>query len=323
MNFAGVSFSWLNFAWPLAGLLLPLPLLVRFVAPARRGTGVALGVSAAAFAAAAPVRAGDDRLGTALLAAAWIALVLALAGPRVAATTAAVITSGRDIMLALDLSGSMLKEDFDLDGKPLSRLDAVKQVAVRFVAARRGDRIGLVIFGDRAYVAQPLTFDVASVGHAISEAQVGISGRSTAISDGLGLAARRLIESDGRTKVLVLLSDGVDTVGKVDASDAARLAARHGIRVHTIALGPDDLESAPQAADAVDAAALRAMAAAGNGTSFRVRTLADLEAMAATLDRLEPNPMTRPPLAAWRPLWMWPGGFALGCAVLLAARRRA
>jgi Ca-activated chloride channel family protein len=281
-----------------------------------------LRVASGTFAAALPARGRDDPLGTALLAAAWTALVLALAGPQVAATKDIVTASGREIMLALDLSGSMVKEDFVLDGKPLSRLDAVKRVASRFVAARRGDRIGLVIFGDRAYVAQPPTFDVDSLAHAIEAAQIGISGRSTAIADGLGLATRRLLQGDAKSKVVVLLSDGVDTSGKVQANDAARLAASHGIVIHTIALGPEDLESQPQSRDAVDAAALRDMAGAGGGTSFRVRGMEELEAMATSLDELEPNPMRRPPLSYWRPLWMWPGGAALALTALIALRRR-
>jgi len=312
----------MSFAFPLALLLLPLPLLVRRLLAARAPVAASLRVGSGTFSAALPARGRDDPLGAALLVAAWTALVLALAGPQVAATKNLVTASGREIMLALDLSGSMVKEDFVLDGKPLSRLDAVKRVASRFVAARRGDRIGLVIFGDRAYVAQPPTFDVDSVAHAIEAAQIGISGRSTAISDGLGLATRRLLQSDAKSKVVVLLSDGVDTSGKVQANDAARLAASHGVRVHTIALGPEDLENQPQSRDAVDAAALRDMAAAGGGTSFRVRGMEDLEAMAASLDELEPNPMRRPPLSYWRPLWMWPGGVAMAFTALIALRRR-
>lgn len=313
----------MSFALPLVLLLLPLPLLVRGLLPARPPARASLYVGPATFSAATPGRARDNMPGTLLLAAAWLALVVGLAGPRMAATKDVVTVSGREIMLALDLSGSMAKEDFVLDGKPLSRLDSVKRVAARFVAARRGDRIGLVIFGDRAYVAQPPTFDVASVARAIETAQIGISGRSTAISDGLGMAMRRLLQSDATSKVVVLLSDGVDTSGKVEAVDAARLAARHSIRVHTIALGPDDLESQPQSRDAVDVEALRAMAEAGGGTGFRVRGMEDLEAMAATLDQLEPNPMRRPPLHYWRELWIWPAGAALVLATLLALRRRA
>lgn len=312
----------MSFAFPLALLLLPLPLLIRRRPAARAPVAASLRVASGTFAAALPARGRDDPLGTALLAAAWTALVLALAGPQVAATKDIVTASGREIMLALDLSGSMVKEDFVLDGKPLSRLDAVKRVASRFVAARRGDRIGLVIFGDRAYVAQPPTFDVDSLAHAIEAAQIGISGRSTAIADGLGLATRRLLQGDAKSKVVVLFSDGVDTSGKVQANDAARLAASHGILIHTIALGPEDLESQPQSRDAVDAAALRDMAEAGGGTSFRVRGMEELEAMATSLDELEPNPMRRPPLSYWRPLWMWPGGAALALTALIALRRR-
>lgn len=313
----------MSFAVPWAFLLLPLPLIIRHFLASTYPAGASLRVDTGTFAAAGSAQASADRPGMLLLIAAWALLVVALAGPRLAATTHLITSSGREIVLALDLSGSMVKEDFVLDGKPVSRLDAVKRVASRFVAARKGDRIGLVIFGDRAYVAQPPTFDVASVAHAIDTAQIGISGRSTAISDGLGLATRRLMQSDATSKVLILLSDGVDTSGKVGATDAARLAAEHGIRVHTIALGPDDLETQSQSRDAVDAAALRAMAEAGGGASFRVRSLDDLEAMAATLDDMEPNPMQRPPLQYWRALWIWPAGAAMAIVTLLALRRRA
>lgn len=313
----------MSLAFPLALLLLPLPLLVRLLVPGRRRPDAALAVPAPHFEAARPAEMRDDIAGTGLLSLAWIALVLALAGPQLPADRDIVTASGREIILAIDLSGSMVIEDFSLDGKPLSRLDAVKRVASRFVAARRGDRIGLVIFGDRAYVAQPPTFDVKAVARSIEVAQIGISGRSTAISDGLGLAAKRLATSDARSKVIVLLSDGVDTSGKVRAGDAASLAAEHGIRVHTIALGPEDLESQPQSRDAVDAETLRAVAEAGGGTSFRVRSMADLEAMAATLDQLEPNPMDRPPVRAWQSVWMWPGALAAVFAGLTAIRRRA
>ncbi|GAB4070731.1 VWA domain-containing protein [Ancylobacter sonchi] len=312
----------MSFAFPLAFLLLPLPWLVRHILAAHAPVAASLRVDSMVLSAALPAPGHDDRLGNALIISAWTALVLALAGPQLPVTRDIVTASGREIVLVLDLSGSMVKEDFVLDGRPLSRMDAVKRVAARFVAARRGDRIGLVIFGDRAYVAQPSTFDVDSTAHAIEVAQIGISGRSTAISDGLGLATRRLSRSDAQSKVIILLSDGIDTTGKVQASDAARLAASHDIRVHTIALGPDDLESQPQSRDAVDAAALRAMAEAGNGTSFRVRSMEELEVMAASLDQLEPNPMKRPPMLYWQPLWMWFGGTALALVTLLVLRRR-
>ena len=307
----------MSFAWPLAFLLLPVPLLIRLLPPASVQTG--LRVPEHIFAGVtAERRAGRSWLPAGL---ARVLLVIAIAGPQVSRTSDMLPASGRDIVLAIDLSGSMRKEDFHLGGQPISRLDAVKRTASRFVAARRGDRIGLAIFGDRAYFAQPLTFDVDAVARAVDEAQIGISGRGTAISDGLGLAIKRLAASEAPTRVIVLLSDGVDTTGKVRAADAARLAASHGIRIHTIALGPEDLENQPKSRDAVDTKALREVASLGGGTAFRVRDMNDLEAMAASLDQLEPNPAERPPMRYWHSLWFWPGAVALILMMLICWRR--
>lgn len=311
----------MSLAHPWLIALLPLPLLVRWLAPPASIARPALRVPAHLAEAAQEAHGPRRRAGPLLAALAWAALVLALAGPRIETVTDIIPASGRDIVLALDLSGSMLKEDFRLDGAPVSRLDAVKRTATEFVAARRGDRIGLVIFGERAYVAAPLTFDVGAVARAIDEAQIGISGRGTAISDGLGLAMRRLGRSEAPSRVIVLLSDGVDTSGSVPAVEAARLAARRGIRIHSIALGPEDLENQPASRDAVDVATLRQIAAASGGESFRVRTTDDLRRMAATLDRLEPGPSSRPPMRHWRPLWTWPAALALACLAMIALRR--
>lgn len=301
--------------------LLPLPLLLRRLMPPVAVPRPALILPAHLWQAARPAGAVRVR-GPWLAALAWVALVVALSGPRVEVASGVIPASGRDIVLAIDLSGSMLKEDFVLDGQPVTRLDAVKRTASAFVAARRGDRIGLVVFGERAYFAAPLTFDVDAVARAIDEAQIGISGRGTAISDGLGLAAKRLSRSDAPTRVIVLLSDGVDTSGAVPAVDAARLAHDHGIRVHAIALGPEDLENQPESRDAVDVATLRAVAQAAGGESFRVRDTADLQAVARNLDALEPNPSTRPPMRLWQPLWIWPATLAALCLAVIAGGRR-
>ncbi|MCZ0960445.1 VWA domain-containing protein [Paracoccus benzoatiresistens] len=311
----------MSLAWPWILLLLPLPLLLRRLLPHLAVPRPALILPAHLLRGASPA-SGARLRGPWLAALAWTALVVALAGPRVEVASDVIPASGRDIVLVMDLSGSMLKEDFYLDDQPVTRLDAVKRTASAFVAARRGDRIGLVIFGERAYFAAPLTFDVDAVARAIDEAQIGISGRGTAISDGLGLAAKRLSRSDAPTRVIVLMSDGVDTSGTVPAVDAARLAHDHGIRVHSIALGPEDLENQPRSRDAVDVATLRAVAQAAEGESFRVRDTADLQAVAQSLDTLEPNPSERPPMRLWQPLWIWPAGLAMLCLFGITARRR-
>jgi Ca-activated chloride channel homolog len=313
-----------SLAAPLALLLLPAPLLFRRLLPPWRFATAALYVPPAL---AETVTAGERRSAAALVwrvgpALLWVLLVVALAGPRALTTTELAPASGRDVMLALDLSGSMENEDFELDGEAISRLAAVKRVAAAFTLGRVGDRLGLVVFGDRAYVAAPLTFDVGAVARAIEEVEIGVSGRSTAISDGVGLALKRLSTSESPSRVIVMLSDGVDTTSKVTATGVAALARRHGVRIHTIALGPEDLETAPRSRDAVDVATLRAVAEESGGESFRVRTMDDLAAMAASLDRLEPNPTRRAPLEAYRDRWPVPAAAAFAVAVALAWARR-
>ncbi len=314
-----------SLAAPLALLLLPAPLLVRWLAPPVRSVGAVLYIPQGLADSARPeaASAAGRWLQAVLLGLVWVSLVLALAGPQRTEPSGIIPASGRDILLALDLSGSMEKEDFSLGGAPISRLDAVKRVAARFVSDRRGDRVGLVVFGERPYVAAPLTFDVDAVAEVIEAAQLGISGRSTALADGLGLAMKRLLDSGGDTRVVILLSDGIDTAGVIDAREAARLAAEQGLRIHTIALGPADLASAPDDRDAVDAATLEAIAEESGGASFRVRTLEDLGAVAEALDALEPNPRASPPLLVTRPYWPWPAGLALLLCLGLGFARRA
>jgi len=263
-----------------------------------------------------------ERVSRMLPAFLWLLLVTALAGPQVLSQTKVLPASGRDIILAIDLSGSMEREDFELDGQPLSRLNAVKRVAGEFTTRRAGDRIGLVIFGDKAYFASPLTYDLEAVARTIAEASIGISGRSTAIGDGLGLTLKRLQVSNASSRVVILLSDGVSTAGSVPPADVGALAASLGITVHTIALGPNDLESDPKSRDAVDTATLRTIAATSGGETFRVRTLSDLVHVAEAIDKLEPNLSERPPLTVYRNYWTIPATLAFFIALFMAIQSR-
>lgn len=300
----------IELAAPLALLLAPLPLLLRLLPPRpAEGEAMALPESLAAEAAPAGV-SPRRRRGLALLWLSWLGLCLAFAQPQRIVLAPDRSASGRDILLALDMSGSMEIRDFALDGETVARLEAVKRVAASFIRQRTGDRVGLVLFGDRALVAAPPTHDLAAVVRALEEASIGLVGRSTAISDGLGLALKRILAEPSESKAVVLLSDGRDTTGRLEPERVALLAAERGVRVHTVALGPEDLESRPAARDAVDVASLRTIAEASGGESFRVRSLEDLKAMAEELDRLEPNPSARPPVAEARPLWIWPAAAA-------------
>ena len=318
----------MSFATPWLALLLPVPLLLRWLLPPDRRPRAALALPpslAGAFqpVGAAPVRRHARQVALLL---AWALLVVALAGPRQERVLDVVPASGRDIVLALDLSGSMEREDFELDGVGVSRLAAVQAVGARFVGGRAGDRVGLVVFGDRAYVAAALTHDVDAVAEAIATAQIGVSGKATAIADGLGLAIRRLRDRDAESRVIVLLSDGQDTTGAVDPVAAAATAGEMGLRIHTIALGPADLETDPAARDAVDSETLRRIAEAAGGEMFRVRTTDDLRAVTAAIDRLEPSLADAPPIRAWRDFWPWCAAAALaalGLAAALQAREAA
>ena len=331
-----------DLAAPWALLALPLPLLAARLIPAEpEGGSGALRVPGTLVGdgRSGADRAARGRRRAVLTWTLWITLVAALSGPRLVLPAAALPASGREIMLAMDLSGSMERRDFALDGETVNRLTAVKRVGTDFIRRRAGDRIGLVIFADQAYVAAAPSFDTAAVARALDEATIGISGRSTGIGDGLGLALRRLDprdaggESGGNTgdkagektaKAVILLSDGANNAGQTAPKDVAELAKTLGIKVYTIALGPRDMADADGEQDVVDTETLRDMAQASGGEAFRVRTTDDLVRVADAIDRLEGGRALAPPLPLRRDLWPWPAALALlAAAALLASRRGA
>lgn len=314
-------------AQPLALLLLPLPWLVQRFMAARSVGGRALVL---------PRRVGEELLARArrggagvagvplrdgALWLAWGLLVVALSGPRDLAPVSALKVSGRDLAIALDLSGSMVRDDFDLDGRQVTRLEAVQTVGAAFARRRGGDRLALIVFGSEAYYAMPFTFDIEAVAQEIETSVIGISGRATNISDGLGLALKRMSESDAASKVVILLSDGVNNAGATKPLGVAELAADMGVRVHTIALGPKDLESAEEGErGVVDARTLRAIAEVSGGESFRVRTTEDLQQVAEALDRLEANDSDGLAAEIYRDYWPWPAAAAALLCLFVIAR---
>lgn len=303
--------------WLLA--LLPLPLLARFLPPAAAG-GTALRVPDNLARRLTGGHAGGNPPGRPWIwpLFAWILVVVALAGPRQLVPTPALPVSGRDLVLALDLSGSMVREDFSLDGQPLTRLDAVQRVGAEFVRGRGGDRVSLIVFGSEAYYAVPATFDVEAVAEAIESAIIGISGRATNISDALGLALKRLAKSGARSKVVILLSDGKNNAGAALPGDVAELARAMGVRVHTIAMAPFALEDGPDDPNgAVDATTLKRIAEISGGEAFRVRTTEDLVAVTDEIDRMEADDADGLAAEVYRDLWVWPAALAgLVCLAL-------
>lgn len=297
-------------------LLLPLPLLAaRFLGPAQMAGG-AMHV--------------PDRVGQSLLAAGrarsaqrllhmrqgvlwgiWTLLLLSASGPRELAPVSALKVTGRDLAIVLDLSGSMIRNDFDLDGRPVTRLEAVTTVGADFARRRGGDRVALIVFGSEAYYAAPFTYDVEAIAHRIEQAQIGVSGRATNISEGLGMALKRLSQSKAAARVVILLSDGVSNAGATNPQGVAELAAEMGVRVHTIALGPKDLSTADAGErGVVDAATLRAVSKISGGESFRVKTTADLVTVGQALDALEATESDGLAAEVFREYWIWPAAFA-------------
>ena len=310
-------------------LLLPVPLLAMRLLRARSREGGALvvpeGIGGALIAAGhGGAGEAERRLGRVLVWAVWALVLLALAGPRSLAPVSALKVSGRDLAVVLDLSGSMVRDDFYLDGEQITRLEAVTTVGAEFARRRGGDRVALIVFGSEAYYAAPFTFDVEAVARRIEEATIGISGRATNISDGLGLALKRMANSEAASRVVILLSDGSNNAGATNPRGVADLAAGMGVRVHTIALGPKDKAEAEEGErGVVDAETLRAIAAISGGESFRVRTTEDLVEVTQALDRLEATDSDGLAAEVFREYWVWPAGLAVFLSLVLAWRDRA
>lgn len=305
----------ITFLWPLAFLLLPLPFLLRRVLkPVDPGLGGALKVP---FFAALSQGAGQGRaartplwklIGASLI---WALLVTALARPALVGDEVPLPVEGRDIMMAIDLSGSMDEQDFALNGYRTTRLNVVKDAADTFIARREGDRIGLVLFSDRAYLQAPLTFDREVVRDLLDQAQVGLTGQKTAIGDAIAVSIKRLKDRPEEGRVLVLLTDGANNEGVMDPYKAAALAADLGIRIYTIGVGSGYSRD-------LDEGALIRIADATGGQYFRATDVQGLAQIYRAIDKLEPvsgEPLhIRPELS----LYHWPAALALILAALMA-----
>lgn len=321
-----------GFAWPWLLLALPLPWLVRLLPPLRQA-GPALrvpwGERLAEVAGPAGRRAGGR--GRPWLAwAGWVVLCMAAARPMAWGEAVQPPHSARELMLAVDLSASMGERDMVIGDQVVDRLSAAKAVIADFLERRTGDRVGLLVFGRDAHVLAPATADLATVREQLLATEVALAGRETAIGDAIGLGIKRLRAQDDGDRVLVLLTDGVNTAGALDPMRAAEIARDEGIRIHTIAFGGEGEALSvfgfrlPSGGSEIDEAALAQIATMTGGRSFRARDTAGLAGIYAEIDRIEP---VEAPGEAVRPrLERYPGPLALALALFLlsaglAARR--
>ena len=288
-----------GFAWPWAWAAFPLPWLVAWLLPARRGGAAALKVPyGKRLEAIAGAGTGSPRhlRALALPWLAWFLLCAAAARPQQLGAPVAPPQSARDLMLAVDLSGSMSEPDMELGGNVVDRLTAAKAVLADFLERRAGDRVGLLVFGQRAYALAPLTLDRDSVREQLRDSVVGLAGRETAIGDAIGLAVKRLRAQPQGQRVLILLTDGVNTAGALDPLKAAELAKQEGVRVHTIAFGGAGGDASffglplPMlgGGEEIDETTLRRIAQTTGGRFFRARDTDQLAGIYAELDRIEP-----------------------------------
>jgi Ca-activated chloride channel homolog len=326
----------IQFEWSWLFVIAPLPLLLRLLLPAADVVReAALRVpSLSAFALDSGVQSGKGvqrrwLLLPALLA--WLLLVTAAARPIWQGDPVELPVSGRDLMLAVDISGSMQIEDIVENGKQVNRLAAVKKIAGDFIARRVGDRIGLILFGSQAYVQTPLTFDRKTVQSMLQDAAIGLAGEQTAIGDAIGLAVKRLLQNPAGNKVLVLLTDGASNAGEVQPLKAAELAAKQGLTIYTIGIGADEMlvnsffgsQRVNPSAD-LDEKTLEGIAKATGGKYFRARDGKQLEKIYTMLDELQPVVQDKQTFRPQRALFYWPLGAAMllaGLALLLARRR--
>jgi len=311
----------LTWAWPYAWLALPLPILAWFLLPrTSEQSAPALRVPDLSPYKDFVAELGQSRRGWSLvlLGAMWIFLIAATARPQSFGEPLQVPVSGRDLMLGIDISGSMNEPDLYAGNRRATRMAVVKAVARGFVAERTGDRIGLIMFGSNAYVQTPLTFDHETVQHFLDEATVGLAGRSTAIGDAIGLGVKRLRSRPEASRVIILLTDGENSAGVVDPIEAAVLAGKNDIRIYTIGVG----SSSPRRRE-LDERTLNRIATETGGRYFRARNQQELESIYAEIDRLEPNEEEGEqyrPLLEW---YHWPLAIALLFSLLWAYFRHA
>ena len=312
----------LEFAYPWFALLAPLPLLVWFLPRVTSQNQPAIRAPfSARWRALSNTQTGTFNrswISQLVLALIWCCLLIAATRPQWVGEPIELPNSGRDLMLAIDLSGSMQIEDMQVGNSLVSRITAVKAIAADFAARRTGDRLGLILFGTKAYVQAPLTFDTKTVRQFIEESQLGFAGEDTAIGDALGLAIKRLRERPAESRVLILLTDGQDTASSVDPMEAAALAAQQNVKVYTIGISRN-LGTTSARGGEVDEALLRAIAEATGGEYFRARDPRELQAIYGIIDQLEPVEQDASTFRPRRSLGYWAmlGALVIGSLVLL------
>ena len=318
----------LSFVWPWFYLILPLPFLYRKLRRSANSESPYLEsiilLSIAETQNRLVSSTSQRRLLILLLIIAWLSLVTAIARPVNIGDPVALPTTGRDILLAVDISGSMEREDMIINGRQVNRLYAVKSVVSEFVNTREGDRLGLILFGERAYLQTPLTFDTKTLQDLLIEAQIGFAGNGTAIGDAIGLSVKKLKERPDSNRVLILLTDGSNTAGVLSPSEASDIAKKAKVKIYTIGIGDGRQrnqvlfgQTLVNQNNDLDERTLTAIADLTGGKYFRARDPRELRSIYDQLNKLEPIDQDEELLRPITSLFHWPLALFLTCSLLI------
>lgn len=318
-----------QFDWPWVFFILPLPLAVYLLAPRAQREDIALKVPFfqqidSLYQESKGSALQSRLLNILIMSLVWLLLVTAAARPQWLGEAVTLPSSGRDLLLAVDISGSMKTADMIVQNQQIPRVLVVKYVVSDFIKRRKSDRIGLILFGTQAYLQAPLTFDKPSVEQLLQEAQLGFAGEKTAIGDAVGLAIKRLRDRPDSQRVLILLTDGANTAGEVSPRQAADLAKQAGIKIYTIGMGANEMtvnqgffsnfgRTINPSAD-LDEDTLQYMADTTGGRFFRATNPEQLQEIYALLDQLEPIEQEGEVMRPVSSLFFWP----LAAALLLS-----
>lgn len=322
-----------GFAWPYMALLLFLPPLAYFLLPAaKRETRLpvlrfpALARLQAAFRGYVPQTRKSGKLFLFLLALTWVGLTGALMRPQIVDKLTEVNNKGYDIMLAVDLSGSMRALDFSTRNQRVNRLDVAKKVVGDFVKDRPNDRIGLVLFGDSAYQYAPLTPDTHAVSEMLNDTVTSMAGEGTAIGDAIGMAVKGLRDRPEKSRIIILLTDGEDTASSIPPLKAADLAKEYGIRIYTIGIGstgevpyPDQNGRIFMAHTVLDSKLLNEIAQKTGGNYFHATNANALAEIYKRIDKMEKTKVETRHYMIRTPLYRYPLGLALAGLFLIGA----
>lgn len=341
-SFDSLLAAWhnLTFLWPWMLAFLPLPWIVRLVWKPAEQVQIPLlaphllqrvnrSLAGTSWLETSSKRAGISWIWIGL----WVLLILAAMRPIWYLTPTPFEESGKDMMLAVDLSGSMEKQDMRVDGHPADRLMAVKSVVESFITQRQGDRLGLVVFGTQAFLQSPLTYDLKTVQSLLNESQIGMAGNNTAIGDAIGLTLKHLRQIHAKAgqsnalkkTVLILLTDGSNTAGAVNPLEAAEKAREMGLKIYTIGIGQQGLNGLDAFLNLtsrdMDVASLQKMAQITGGQFFHAGDTAQLNAVYQTINQLETTEHEVNHYRLRTELFHWPLGLALLLSFGLAWQR--